>query len=306
MFLLARYNTQTTLTFPVIKRAAVDFAVSADWTPATGDTKISQNGGAVANTTNNPSAVTGTGAALWSLTLTASELSTPMAIIQIVDSATKAIEDQCIIVLTYGNASAAIPLDLSINQTGDSYGRLGAPAGASLSADVASNYSRMGAPAGASMSADIAATKALLPTALVGGKMDSHVNDIAAGAITAAAIATGAIDDDAVAADMDNYSAKVWVIKDSTNYDRYAVRWFKNLVPITAGITSPTIQVIKGSDGTDLIASTALTEIGTTHRFKRDEGTNKMTAGAIYFAVVSATIDGATRTFEQQVGRDAA
>lgn len=119
-------------------------------------------------------------------------------------------------------------------------------------------------------------------------------------------VAANAINDAAVAGDMDSYAAKVWVIKESTTADHYAVRWFKNGVPITSGITSPTIQVIKGSDGTDLIAAGALTEIGSTHRFKKDETTNKMVAGAIYFAVVSATIDGATRTWDQQVGRDAA
>lgn len=138
--------------------------------------------------------------------------------------------------------------------------------------------------------------QARLPDALVSGRIKAHVE----------AVAANAISDAAVAADMDNYSAKVWVIRDGTTADRYGVRWYKNLVPITSGITSPTIQVIKASDGTDLIASTALTEIGSTHRFKRDETTNKMSAGQMYFAVVSATIDGSTRSFEQQVGRDAA
>lgn len=117
-------------------------------------------------------------------------------------------------------------------------------------------------------------------------------------------LADNAINDAAVATDMDSYTAKIWVIKDSTTADRYGVRWYKNGAPITSGIASPVIQVIKASDGTDLVASVALTEIGSTHRFKRDETTNKMTAGQMYFAVVSATIDGSTRTFEQQVGRD--
>lgn len=71
-------------------------------------------------------------------------------------------------------------------QTGDSYARLGAPAGASVSADVAAvksdtgtlatrvpgtvqpqtgdSYARLGAPAGASVSADIAAGKAKIDT----------------------------------------------------------------------------------------------------------------------------------------------
>jgi hypothetical protein len=141
---------------------------------------------------------------------------------------------------------------------------------------------------------DLQTVRGALLNALVSGRMDSSVGAVAANAITDASVAT----------DMDSYAAKIWVIKESTTADHYAVRWFKNGTPITSGITSPTIQVIKGSDGTDLIASTALTEIGSTHRFKKDESTNKMIAGAIYFAVVSATIDGATRTWDQQVGRD--
>jgi len=113
MFLLAKYNTQTVFTFPMIKRGVIDFAVTADWTPATGDTKISKDGGNVANTTNNPAAVGGTGSALWTLTLTATELQAAVVDIQIIDSATKAVEDQFFKIYTYGNASAKIIVDLS-------------------------------------------------------------------------------------------------------------------------------------------------------------------------------------------------
>lgn len=236
----------------MVKRGVVDLAATADWTPATGDTKIVKDGANAANTTNNPAAIAGTGSVTWKLTLTSTELTAERVQIQIVDSATKAVEDQFFTVYTYGNASAKIPLDLSVNLS------------------------------------------PLLPAALVSGRIDASVGAVAANAITDAALAS----------DVDSYQAKIWVIKESTTADHYAVRWFKNGAPITSGITSPTIQVIKGSDGTDLIASTALTEIGSTHRFKKDESTNKMVAGAIYFAVVSATIDGATRTWDQQVGRD--
>lgn len=175
-------------------------------------------------------------------------------------------------------------------QTGDSFARIGA---------TGSGLTTLASQASVNtvddfLDTEIADLQARVPAALVSGRMDSSVGAVAANAIT----------DASVAADMDNYSAKIWVIKENTTTDHYAVRWFKNLVPITSGITSPTIQVIKGSDGTDLIASTALTEIGSTHRFKRDESTNKMTAGAIYFAVVAATIDGSSRSYEQQVGRD--
>jgi hypothetical protein len=70
IYLLAKYNTQTDFYFPMVKRAVVDLAVTADWTPATGDTKVSKDGGAVANTTNNPAIGSG---ASWKLTLTAAE-----------------------------------------------------------------------------------------------------------------------------------------------------------------------------------------------------------------------------------------
>ena len=106
MIFLQEYATQGAIVFTMVKRSAVDLAASADWTPATGDTKISQDGGNVANTTNNPAAVGGTGSVLWSLTLTASELTCAVATIQIVDSATKAVEDQALKVYTVGHPSA--------------------------------------------------------------------------------------------------------------------------------------------------------------------------------------------------------
>jgi hypothetical protein len=112
MFLLAKYGVQTSFRFAVIKSASPDLAASGDWTPATGDTKISKDGGNVANTSNNPSAVGGTGSVLWSITLTAAELQAAEIVIQIVDSATKAIEDQTLVIYTYGNASAKILPDI--------------------------------------------------------------------------------------------------------------------------------------------------------------------------------------------------
>lgn len=101
------------------------------------------------------------------------------------------------------------PADLGTKQSGDSYARIGAPVGASISADVAGVQS------------DTNDIQTRLPAALVGGRMDSNMQaaangvitaaviadgaidaaTFAAGAITAAAIATDAIDADAIAAD---------------------------------------------------------------------------------------------------------
>jgi len=113
MYQLAKYATATTIYFSMVKRGVVDLAQSADWTPATGDTKISINGGTLANTTNNPAIVAGTNGVLWSLALTTGELTGADIRIQIVDSATKAVEDQSLTVYTYGNASAKIVADYS-------------------------------------------------------------------------------------------------------------------------------------------------------------------------------------------------
>ena len=113
MFFLAKYNTQVDIRFPMVKRGVVDLAVTGDWTPATGDTKISLDGGTFANTTNNPAIIAGAGAVGWKLTLAANELTGAEINVQIVDSATKAVEDQFLIIYTYGNASAKYVIDFS-------------------------------------------------------------------------------------------------------------------------------------------------------------------------------------------------
>lgn len=109
MHFLRKYGVQTTIVFPIPKIDDTDFAASGDWTPATGDTKISKDGGNFANTTNNPAAIGGTGSKCWSLVVTATELECAVAIIQIDDAA---VEDQAIIIETYGHASAQHAADL--------------------------------------------------------------------------------------------------------------------------------------------------------------------------------------------------
>lgn len=111
--LLAKYNTALDLYFPLIKRGVMDYAVSADYTHASGDVKISKDGGAAATATNAPSAITMGNGAMWKLTLTATEMQAAQIVVTVVDAATKAIEDQMIIIQTYGNASAQHPFDLA-------------------------------------------------------------------------------------------------------------------------------------------------------------------------------------------------
>lgn len=75
-------------------------------------------------------------------------------------------------------------------QSGDTYARLGAPAGASVSADVASIKTDTGT-----------TLPARLPAALVSGRMDASVGAMAANVVTAAAIADAALDRATFAAD---------------------------------------------------------------------------------------------------------
>ena len=96
------------------------------------------------------------------------------------------------VAFTFANTSAVsttVQIYPSFPQTGDSFARIGAPVGASISADVAA------------VQADTDNIQTRLPAALVSGRMDSSVGAMAAGVVTAAAIATNAIDADALATD---------------------------------------------------------------------------------------------------------
>lgn len=116
MYDLVQYGAQHTFQFVMVKRNVVDFAVSADWTPAAGDVKISIDGGNDANTTNLPAAVSGT-SGLWALTLTSGELTGKQIGVRIMDSATKAVEDNAFFFKTFGHADAAIVRDVSVDMS---------------------------------------------------------------------------------------------------------------------------------------------------------------------------------------------
>jgi hypothetical protein len=109
MSFLSKYNTAKDYYLPVIKRAAVDFAVSADWTPATGDVKISIDGAAAVNIGTLPTAIVMGNGAMWKFPMTAGEHLGKYIIVTVADAATKAVEDQSFIIETFGNASAQYP-----------------------------------------------------------------------------------------------------------------------------------------------------------------------------------------------------
>ena len=106
MFFLRRYATATSsgrhIRVPVIASGTTDFATSSTWTPAAGDVKISIDGGAQANITTLPTYSNGA----WEFQLTAAELTGKVIEIAVVDSAIKVVDDQFVIIETFGASNA--------------------------------------------------------------------------------------------------------------------------------------------------------------------------------------------------------
>ena len=102
------------------------------------------------------------------------------------------------------------------------------------------------------------------------------------------------------------YSAILEFNRDAgTPQDEYTVVWLRNGVRISSGITLPTIQVIDVTDGSDLIASTPMAEIGGTQTFEYIAITTEiLPAAQAGIAFIGATIDGSVRSFPITFGRD--
>lgn len=99
---LRKYGESTTIYFPLITRGAVDF----DATPvvhAAGDSQISIDGGAFANTN---AGFNHEGNGIYSIVLSIAELTGKKMIITIIDQGAKAYEDQAVSIVTFGHASA--------------------------------------------------------------------------------------------------------------------------------------------------------------------------------------------------------
>jgi hypothetical protein len=211
MEFLRKYNTGTHIYIPIVKRGVVDHAVSADWTPAAGDVKISKDGGAAANVTNLPVAIAMGNSTVWDFSMTATEMSAAKVSVTIADSATKAVEDNAFNIITYGNASAEIVQDISasVAQTGDNYPRLGAPAGASHAADIASVKTDTGTTIPGRLPAALAADgsiKASIQSILGTAFTEGAVGRIAAGFKALLNVASPVFDLTSVIQSGDSYS----------------------------------------------------------------------------------------------------
>ena len=177
-----------------------------------------------------------------------------------------------------GTGTALVQISGLLNhtpQTGDNYARLGAPAGTNFAEDIALIANALGLV--------IAATTA-------------------DGVVVADASKTGY----ALTADYDSYWARIKLDIDTTNAkDEYNIIWFKGSTPLdSADVEDLTLNVTQ-RDGTLLIMDATPTEIGGTGTYKYDATlSNRTTPGESAVAVVTATIDGATRTWKEVVGRD--
>lgn len=128
-----------------------------------------------------------------------------------------------------------------------------------------------------------------------------------AGNVSAILNDTGGLDGVKLHSQYDLYHADIqFTVDEANSRDEYTVTWLKNGVRVSAGITGPTIQVVKRADGTDLIASQAMSQIGATGSYKFDEAANRVTGGEAVLVLVGATIDGSARTFPRLVARDSA
>lgn len=103
------------------------------------------------------------------------------------------------------------------------------------------------------------------------------------------------------------YYADVRFHKDNSNSrDEWTSTWFRNDSPLpSAEVITPVLHVIGVTTGSDLIASSGMAHVSISiGTVKYYENTNRTTAGENYIAKVTASIDGATRTWQKLVGRD--
>lgn len=190
MQFIRKYGVAFKIRLPVVKAGVSDFAVGADWTPAAGDVKISKDGGAAANITTLPSAIAMGNGAVWEFAVSATEAQAAEITITVVDSATKAVQDQALSVITFGNASAGLQIDWSDAVRSGLTALPNAAAEASgglptLSAAQASN---------GTINANVHRWLTGTPNALQSGRVDSYLGAVAAGVIAAASFAASALD----------------------------------------------------------------------------------------------------------------
>lgn len=111
------WGTATTFRAPIIKAGSTDYAFTADWTPATGDVKVSKDGGAFVDIATPPAFIASSAAIDW--TLTAAETEATEIVIQVVDTAPKAVQDQFFRLQTTKAGALQVGVPQSAQNAGD-------------------------------------------------------------------------------------------------------------------------------------------------------------------------------------------
>ena len=204
-----KYATAFTIDgVPLITVGSSDYKASP--TLAVGDVTISKDGGGFVDLATLPVVTPAAGRAV-QIVGSATEAPAARLVIQFVDvSSPKEWEDQFVIVETFGHPSAQEALDRSVNQTGDSFPRIGATGSGLTSlaqASVATEV-RLAELDAANLPTDVAAVKmdtaailvdtgttldGRIPAALVAGRMDASVGAMVANTLTASALAADAV-----------------------------------------------------------------------------------------------------------------
>lgn len=123
------WGTAYTFRAPIVKAGSTDYALTANWTPVTGDVKISKDGGAFANLLTPPTFVSGSAAINW--TLTSAEAEATEIVIQVIDQdATKLVQDQFFRLQTTKAGALQVGVPQAVQSIGDTAITLDATAAA--------------------------------------------------------------------------------------------------------------------------------------------------------------------------------
>ena len=181
-----KINTAFTLYLPLVTVNADDWKATP--TIAAGDIQVSVDGGATfANPATLPSE-TAASSKVVKVVLAAGEMNAAAVIVRAIDqTATKEWKDtgEIIYTTTYG-------VGASVLQTGDSFARLGAPAGVSTAADIAAvkvDTAAILVDTGTTLDGKLDDLGGRIPAALVDSRMDSYTGAMGANVMTAAAAA---------------------------------------------------------------------------------------------------------------------
>lgn len=297
MIILAKYNQALTIYFPLIKRGVVDFALNADYTHAAGDVKVSKDGGAAATANGTPAAITMGQTAMWSLALTAAELSAAYVVVTFGDTATKAIEDQMIVINTYGHASALHAMDL------DDPVRGGLTALPNANAEAAGGLYTRGTGAG-QVNQD------------ANGRIDTNTAAMASGVVTATAIATDAIGAAELAASAvteirslvsgTSVSGTTTTMVDAARTEADTDYWKGMIIVFTSGNISGQARLITGFNAaTDTITyAPATTQAAATQTYEiwpAGRADIQLVLGSVINALISGRIDANTQALAADV-----